>query len=255
MRKIDINLDAGESFGAYQLGSDEVMKYPTSVNLACGFHAGDPVVMAHTVKLAKECNVAVGAHPGLPDLRGFGRREIKMTPEELKADLIYQIGALDAFLRVNGLQMQHVKPHGILYRMVSINEEYAEALVEAISDYNPGLYILTEKKEGNLVWEKGKGAGLRMVAEVLVDLNYDAQGNWVIEREKKPWDPQRVADRAIAVVKEGKIDTVEGKLISIEADTICCHGDAPNAIDVLKKIREEFDKQGITVAKLGDFLV
>jgi len=253
-RKIDINIDGGESFGRYKLGSDEVMKYPTSVSLACGFHAGDPSVMAHMVKLAKQYNVAVGAHPGLPDLRGFGRREIKVTPEELKNDLIYQMGALDAFLRVNGMKMQHVKTHGVLYKMIPGSEEYAEAYVEAVSEYNPQLYIMTEKKEGNLVWQKATEAGLKLVSEALIDINYDAQGNWVMEVEKKVWDPQVVASRAISVVKKGKIDTIEGKPISIEADTLCCHAEASNAVDVLKKVREELAKEGIEVVRLSDFL-
>jgi len=250
---IDINVDMGESFGGYKLGNDgEVMKYISSANIACGFHASDPLVMNHTVKLAKKYGVAVGAHTGLRDLQGFGRREMKITPAELKSDTVYQIGALDAFLKINNMKMQHVKPHGVLYRMVGQDEGYAEAYVEAVSEYNPELYILTGS--GTVIWEKGIKAGLRMAAEVLVDLNYDAKGNWIIEREKKAWAPQEVADRAISVVRDGKIPTIEGKLIPIRADTICCHGDSPNAADVVKRIREEFDKQGITVANLSNIL-
>jgi len=243
----------GESFGRYKLGNDEeVMKYISSANIACGFHASDPSVMNHTVKLAKKYGVAVGAHTGLRDLQGFGRREMKITPEELKNDTVYQLGALDAFLKINNMKMQHVKPHGVLYRMVEQDEGYAEAYVEAVSEYNPELYILTES--GTVLWEKGIKAGIRMAAEALVDLSYDAKGNWVIERKKKTWAPQEVADRAVSVVRDGKIATIEGKLIDVRADTICCHGDAPNAADVVKRIREEFDKQGITVANLGDLL-
>jgi len=250
---IDINTDMGESFGRYKLGNDEeVMKYISSANIACGFHASDPSVMNHTVKLAKKYGVAVGAHTGLRDLQGFGRREMKITPEELKNDTVYQLGALDAFLKINNMKMQHVKPHGVLYRMVEQDEGYAEAYVEAVSEYNPELYILTES--GTVLWEKGIKAGLRMAAEALPDLNYDAKGNWIIEREKKARTPQEVADRAVSVVRDGKIPTIEGKLIGVKADTICCHGDAPNAADVVKRIREEFDKQGITVANLSKIL-
>lgn len=250
---IDINVDMGESFGGYKLGNDEeVMKYISSANIACGFHASDPSVMNHTVKLAKKYGVAVGAHTGLRDLQGFGRREMKITPEELKSDTVYQIGALDAFLKINNMKMQHVKPHGVLYRMAGQDEGYAEAYIEAVSEYNPELYILIGS--GTVLWEKGIKAGLRMAAEVLVDLNYDAKGNWIIEREKKAWAPQEVADRAISVVRDGKIPTIEGKLIRVRADTICCHGDAPNAADIVKRIREEFDKQGITVANLSNIL-
>jgi len=256
MEKIDINVDLGESFGRYKLGNDEeVMKYISSANIACGFHASDPLVMNRTVKLAKKYGVAVGAHTGLPDLQGFGRREMKITPEELKGDTLYQIGALDAFLKINNMKMQHVKPHGVLARMVGQDEAYAEAYVEAISEYNPELYIIAYLTGSlTVLCEKITKAGLRMAAEVVVDLNYYAKGNWIIEREKKAWAPQEVADRAVSVVKDGKLPTIEGKLIPVRADTICCHGDAPNAADIVKRIREEFDKQGITVANLGALL-
>lgn len=253
---IDINADMGESFGGYKLGNDEeVMKYISSANIACGFHASDPSVMNHTVKLAKKYGVAVGAHPGLRDMQGFGRREMKVTPAELKGDIIYQMGALDAFLKIHNMKMQHVKVHGILLKMVEHNEGYAEAYIEAVSEYNPELYILMESgTSGAMVWEKGVKAGIRMAAEVFIDLNYDAKGDWIIEREKKAWAPQEVADRAVSVVRDGKIPTIEGKLIRVRADTICCHGDTPNAVDIVKRIREEFDKQGITVTNLGDLL-
>lgn len=250
---IDINVDMGESFGRYKLGNDEeVMKYISSANIACGFHASDPLVMNHTVQLAKKNGVAVGAHTSLRDLQGFGRREMKITPEELRSDTVYQIGALNGFLKINNMKMQHVKPHGALYRMVENNEAYAEAYIEAVSEYNRELIILTES--GTILWEKGIKAGLTMAAEVFADLNYDAKGNWVIEREKKPRAPQEVADRAISVVREGKITTIEGKLIRVRADTICCHGDAPNAVDIVKRIREEFEKRGIIVANLSSIL-
>jgi len=250
---IDINVDMGESFGRYKIGNDEeVMKYISSANIACGFHASDPSVMNHTIKLAKKYGVAVGAHTGLRDLQGFGRREMKITPEELKSDTVYQLGALDGFLKINNMKMQHVKPHGTLYRMVEHNEAYAEAYIEAVSEYNRELIILTQS--GTVLWEKGIKAGLRMAAEAFVDLNYDAKGNWIIEREKKLWAPQEVADRAISVVRDGKIRTIEGELIPVKANTICCHGDAPNAADIVKRIREEFDKQGITVANLSNIL-
>lgn len=253
---IDINADMGESFGGYKLGNDEeVMKYISSANIACGFHASDPSVMNHTVKLAKKYGVAVGAHPGLRDMQGFGRREMKVTPAELKGDITYQMGALDAFLKIHNMKMQHVKVHGILLKMVEHNEGYAEAYIEAVSEYNPELYILMESgTSGAMVWEKGVKAGIRMAAEVFIDLNYDAKGDWIIEREKKAWAPQEVADRAVSVVRDGKIPTIEGKLIRVRADTICCHGDTPNAVDIVKRIREEFDKQGITVTNLGDLL-
>lgn len=253
---VDINADMGESFGRYKLGNDEeLMKYITSASVACGFHASDPTVMNHTVELAKKYGVAVGAHPGLPDRQGFGRREMKVTPEELKGDIIYQMGALDAFLKLHGMKMQHVKVHGILLGMVEHNEDYADAYIEAVSEYNPELYIFMDSgPNGAAIWEKGVKAGIRMAAEVFIDLGYDAKGNWIIEREKKARTPQEVADRAVSVVRDGKIATIEGKTIDLRAETICCHGDAPNAVDVVKRVREELKKQGITVENVSKIL-
>lgn len=247
---MDLNVDMGESFGRYKLGQDEeVMKYITSANIACGFHAGDPQVMHETVQLAKKYDVAVGAHVGLPDLRGFRRRRMDITPEELKTDTLYQLGALDAFLKANGMKMQHVKPHGVLYRMVSEEEKYAEAFLEAVKLFNPELYIFIPK--GTLIWDRGTDLGLKMAAEVLVDLSYDDQGNWVLERKKKAWSPEEVAQRAVMVARDKQITTIGGKKIDIEADTICCHGDSPNAVEVVKKIKEEFERLGIPLCKIS----
>jgi len=248
---MDLNVDMGESFGRYKLGNDgEVMRYITSANVACGFHAGDPLVMHETVRLAREYGVAVGAHTGLEDRRGFGRRRVEITPEELKSDTLYQLGALDAFLKVNGMKMQHVKPHGILYRMVSDDDKYALAYLEAVKSYNPALYIFVPR--GTLIWQFGKEMGLKMAAEILVDLSYDDNGNWVLERTKKAWSPDEVAERAVMVARDKKISTVSGKLIDAEADTICCHGDSPNAAEVVKRIREEFERLNIPLQKLGE---
>lgn len=247
---MDINVDMGESFGRYKLGNDEeVMKYITSANIACGFHAGDPAVMNETVRLAKKYGVAVGAHTGLPDRQGFGRRKMELTPEELKTDTWYQLGALEAFLKVNGMKMQHVKPHGILYRMVSEDERYVDAFLDAVRSYDPGLYIMAPR--GTLIWSRGKKAGLKMAAEVLVDLSYDDQGNWVLERAKKARSPEEVAGRAVMVARDKLIPTVSGKKIGAEADTICCHGDSPNAAEVVKKIKAEFERLGIPLQKLS----
>lgn len=247
---MDINVDMGESFGRYNLGNDgEVMKHITSANVACGFHAGDPLVMDETVRLAKKYGVAVGAHTGLPDKQGFGRRRMDVAPDELRSDTLYQLGALDAFLKVNQMTMQHVKPHGILYRMVAEDERYAEAYLDAVHIYNPNLYVYVQKN--TLIWERGLKRGLKMAAEVLVDLSYDDDGNWVLEREKEPRSPAEVAERAVMVARDGRIPTVGGKLIEAGADTICCHGDAPNAAEVVKKIKEEFKRLGIPLARPG----
>jgi 5-oxoprolinase (ATP-hydrolysing) subunit A len=247
---MDLNVDMGESFGRYKLGNDEeVMKYITSANVACGFHAGDPLVMRETVQLAKKYDVAVGAHTGLQDLRGFGRRRMEITPDELQSDTLYQLGALGAMLRANGMKMQHVKPHGILYRMVSDDTRYAEAFLDAVTLFDRELFIMIPRD--TLIWKRGKELGLKMAAEILIDLSYDDEGNWVLERTKKARSPEEVAERAIMVAKDKEIATISGNRISAEADTICCHGDSPNAAVVVKTVRKRLEGIGIPLRKLG----
>jgi UPF0271 protein len=246
---MDLNVDMGESFGRYKLGNDEeVMKYITSANVACGFHASDSLVMFETVRLAGKYGVAVGAHTGLEDRRGFGRRRMDITPDELRSDTLYQLGALDAFLKINGMKMQHVKPHGILYRMVSDEEKYAEAYLDAIKLYDPELFVMIPR--GTLIWQLGTNMGLKMAAEILIDLSYDDDGNWVLERTKKARSPEEVTQRAVLVAVDKKINTISGKLIDAEADTVCCHGDSPNAAEVVRKIKEEYERLGIPLKSL-----
>ena len=247
---MDLNVDMGESFGRYKLGNDEeVMKYITSANVACGFHAGDPLVMQETVRLAKKYDVAVGAHTGLQDLRGFGRRRMEITPDELRSDTLYQLGALDAMLRVNGMKMQHVKPHGILYRMVSDDPRYGEAFLDAVARFDRELFVMIPRE--TLIWKRGKESGLKMAAEILIDLSYDDEGNWVLERTKKARSPAEVAERAIMVARDKQITTVSGRRISAEADTICCHGDSPNAAEVVETVKAGLERAGIPLRKLG----
>jgi len=247
---MDLNVDMGESFGRYKLGNDEaVMPFITSANVACGFHAGDSLVMQETVRLAKRYEVAVGANTGLQDLRGFGRRRMEVTPEELKNDTLYQLGALDAILRANGMRMQHVKPHGILYRMVSDDPGYAEAFLEAVTAFDNGLFVMIPRD--TLIWKRGQEMGLQMAAEILIDLSYDDEGNWVLERTKKARSPEEVAARAVMVARDKQITTISGKQIPAEADTICCHGDSPNAAEVVRTVRAGLEKAGISLKKLG----
>jgi len=252
---IDINVDTGEGFGRYRVGpfeDEEVFKYATSINLATGFHAGDPVIMWNSIKAAKKYGIAIGAHPGLQDIRGFGRRRILLDPEELKADLLYQIGALEAFLRVENLRMQHVKPHGALYVMAEIDPAYAEAIVEAVAMYNPDLILITERNTE--LWKKAQSKGLRVAAEAFPDLNYDPSGKIIIERVKKAWDPELVARRALMVIKEKKIDTIDGKKIDMDVHTICIHGDAPNAPEIIRTVRKRLEENGVKVVKLAEIL-
>jgi UPF0271 protein len=174
---------------------------------------------------------------------------MEITPEELKNDTLYQLGALDAFLKINGMTMQHVKPHGILYRMVHDEERYAAAYLEAVSQYNPELYVMIPRN--TVIWQRGLGMGLKMAAEILIDLSYDDDGNWVLERTKQARSPEEVAARAIMVARDKKIATISGKMIDAVGDTICCHGDSPNAADVVKKVKEAFEKAGLSLEKLG----
>ncbi|MDR3295218.1 MAG: 5-oxoprolinase subunit PxpA [Clostridiales Family XIII bacterium] len=244
--KIDINVDAGESFGRYTLGNDgEVMKYVTSANVATGFHAGDPLVLEQTLLWAKEYGVAVGAHTGLPDRQGFGRREMNITKEELRSDTIYQIGAIDGFLKLHGLAMQHVKPHGVLYRMVSENEAYIDTFLDAVKEYNPDLFVmLPEYTPG---FRRGLEKGLKMAGEVLIDLSYDDEGNWILERNKKARTPEEVAERALMVAKDRQIATVSGKRLDTPAAvTVCIHGDGPNAADIARTVHKVLVDNGVT---------
>lgn len=249
MFKIDVNVDMGESFGRYVLGNDEeLMKYISSANVATGFHAGDPTVMEKTIKWAKQYNVAVGAHLGLPDKQGFGRREMDITPEELRADTLYQLSAIDGVLRLYGMKMQHVKPHGILYRMVSEKEKYIDVFLNTIKDYNPDLFILLPPNTAG--FRKGKEMGLKMVGEALIDLSYDDEGNWLIERTKKARSADEVATRAVSVAKEKKIATISGKMIDIDAITVCIHGDAPNAVEEAATVKKYLEENGVQIANL-----
>ncbi len=250
--KMDINVDMGESFGRYTLGDDEsLMPYVTSANIATGFHAGDPLVLERTIKWAKEYGVAVGAHIGLPDRQGFGRRQMDLSPEELRSDILYQLGAMEAFLKIHGLKMQHVKPHGILYRMVGEQEKYIDTFLDTIEEYNPELYIMLHT--GCEALKRAKERGLKTAPEVLVDLGYDQEGNWMLERVKKARSPQEVAARALRVAQEGKIDTIDGQLIDVEGCTVCIHGDAPNASQVAKAVREAMETAGIEVVNLDGY--
>ncbi len=250
--KIDINVDMGESFGRYTLGDDEaLMPFVTSANIATGFHAGDPLVLDRTINWAKQYGVAVGAHIGLPDRQGFGRRQMDISPEELRADILYQLGAMDAFLKIHRMNLQHIKPHGILYRMVGEQEKYIDTFLDTVYEYDPEMRIMLHT--GCEALNRAKERGMKIAPEVLIDLGYDENGNWMLERVKKARSPQEVADRALKVAIEGKIDTVDGKLIDVDGCTVCIHGDAPNAVDVAKAVRSTLEANGVEVVNLDGY--
>ncbi|MBW2441213.1 MAG: LamB/YcsF family protein, partial [Deltaproteobacteria bacterium] len=245
MKRIDLNCDMGESFGAYRLGMDDaVIQFISSANIACGWHAGDPFVMNHTVAIAVEHNVGVGAHPGYPDLLGFGRRNMDCTSEDLRNYVIFQIGALQAFCNAHGTKMQHVKPHGALYLTAVENEDVARAVAEAIVSVNPDLlYVALAGAKGELMRRIGQEVGLRVVYEAFPDRAYSPEGTLVSRRQPGAVikEPREVAERALRMVKEGVVIAADGTTIPLEAQTLCVHGDNPKAVDLVRSIRETLE--------------
>ena len=256
--KIDMNCDMGESFGAYKLGLDEeVIQYITSANIACGYHAGDPLVMERTVSLAKEHGVSVGAHPGFPDLIGFGRRNIDATLPEIKAYITYQVGALQAFAKAQGLKVEHVKPHGALYLMAVENEKMSEAIVEAIASVDESLFFVAlAGAKGEKMTKIGEKIGLRVAYEAFPDRAYTPEGTLVSRRQPGAVikDPAVVAGRALMMAREGKVLAVDGTEIPFRPETLCVHGDTPGAINLVKEIRQTLTEAGVEVIPLSKFL-
>lgn len=232
---VAMNCDMGESFGIYRLGDDEGMMPLISVaNVACGFHGSDPNHMRATVRRAKAHNVKVGAHPSLPDLQGFGRREMKIGREELANIIIYQVGALTGFLEAEGLPLNHIKPHGSLYGMAARMEEIAEAVCDAADVFKVPLYGMKHTLHETVYTRRGHG----FVAEFYADLGYDDDGGLIITREHEPVDPVEAAKRCLRAIEEGKTASVNGVDVEVGADCICVHSDTPNAIEVAKAVRE-----------------
>jgi len=247
MMKVDFNADMGESFGMYSLGDDEgFMQYITSANVACAFHAGDPTVMKKTVALAKKYDVQVGAHPGLPDIQGFGRREMNLSMEEIHDDMVYQIGALKAFTEAVGLTLHHVKPHGSLYGMAMRREDVAQAICQAVIDVDKDLYLYIMKK--GYAGEVAEGMGLRVVYELYADLDYDGEGNLVITRHHQVHKPGDIADRVVKMLKEGKVVTTEETEIAIEGSSVCLHSDTANASEIVVAVHDALEKAGFSIA-------
>ncbi len=254
---VDLNCDLGESFGSYVKGLDEeVMKYITSANIACGFHAGDPMVMRKTVILAKKLNVRVGAHPGLPDLLGFGRRWIEVKPEEVKNYILYQIGALSAFVKAEGLELQHVKPHGALYNKAAVDIRIAEAIAEAIAEFNDKL-ILVGLANSKFI-EAAEKYGIKIAREAFADRAYNIDGTLVPRSRAGAviTDPNKIIERAVMMITEGKVKSIEGKIVDLgEIDTLCVHGDTPGAVEIAKKLYNELPKHGIKIVAMSEKLL
>ena len=251
MRYADLNSDLGESFGAYTIGMDrEVIPLVTSVNVACGMHAGDPSVMERTVAMAVRCGTAIGAHPGYPDLQGFGRRRLAMKTQEIVDCTVYQIGALQAFLRLHGTELQHVKLHGALYNDAAVNYELSLAVCRAVRSIAPEAIMLC--LSGSEMLRAAGDAGLRTAGEVFADRAYNEDGTLVSRTLPGAVlkDPDEMIARTVRMVREGKVRTVTGRDIAIRADSVCVHGDNPAALDFVRRIREKLTENGIGIADL-----
>lgn len=246
---IDLNSDMGESFGRWSLGNDaELMEVITSANIACGWHGGDPAVMRQTVEMAVANEVGIGAHVGFPDLLGFGRRRMQVTPNEVYDYAIYQAGALRAFADAAGGRLQHVKPHGAFYVMCAADEALAAALVRAVQNLGDDVVLFGM---GEIEPAMAKAAGVGYVREGYVDLNYNNAGNLVIERNKGAWDPDEVAARAVRLATMAEVGTVEGGTLKLAVRTICIHGDAPNSGEIALKVRNRLEEAGVVIAPIG----
>ncbi|AJY74126.1 5-oxoprolinase subunit PxpA [Paenibacillus beijingensis] len=249
MHTVDLNCDLGESFGAYRMGRDEeIVPLVTSVNIACGFHAGDPGTMRRTVKLAIAHHTAIGAHPGLPDLSGFGRRNMDISPQEAYDIVVYQIGALDGFVRSEGGVMRHVKPHGALYNMAARDTALAEAIAEAVYRVNPGLILFG--LSGSELIRAGKKASLATASEVFADRTYQADGSLTRRGELGALieDRETAALQVLQMIKYGTVRSRQGTDVPIAAQTVCIHGDGGEALLFAKRIRARLQAEGVTLS-------
>lgn len=253
MYQVDLNCDLGESFGAYTLGVDEAMlEFVTSVNIACGFHAGDPTVMRNTVRLAIDHKIAIGAHPGFPDLVGFGRRNLAVSSQEVYDMVIYQIGALQGFVTAAGGTMQHVKPHGALYNMAATRQDLAAAIAEAV--YNIDSQLILVGLSGSELVRAGEKKGLKTAQEVFADRSYQQDGLLTPRNQPNALisDDKQAVLQVIRMVKEGRVVSQQGTDISIAAHTVCLHGDGAHALLFARKIRETLASSDIVVAPVGN---
>lgn len=249
MITIDLNCDMGESFGAYTIGADaEVMRSITSANVACGYHGGDPGVMRRTVRLARDAGVAVGAHPGFPDLQGFGRREMQLPPQDVEDMVLYQIGALAAIAASEGVSLQHVKAHGALYNMAARDPALAGAIARATRAFDPSLILFV--LPGSELQRAGESAGLRVALEGFADRAYEPDGSLAPRSRSGSviHDPDEVVRRALRMVTDGRATATDGSDIALRVDTICTHGDTPGAHELTRRLRAGFERQGVVVA-------
>jgi UPF0271 protein len=248
MKKIDLNCDMGESYGAWKMGDDAaIMPLITSANIACGFHGGDPATIRRTVRLAVDNGVAIGAHPSLPDIQGFGRRVMKISPQDMYDLVVYQAGAVEAFARAAGAKLHHVKCHGALYNMAATDEGLSEAMAKAAKDLGGVmLYVLSNSKN----YEKAKSLGVPVAAEVFADRGYSDDGT-LAPRDKPGGmieDAKKSVEQALGMIEGGFVISLSGKRVPVVADTLCLHGDQPGAVLFAKELRKKFAERGIQLA-------
>ena len=251
--RIDFNCDMGESFGMYKMGFDEeVIKHITSANIACGFHAGDPNWMRHTVKLAEENGVAVGAHPSFPDLSGFGRRNMVVSPEEARNDVIYQMGALQAFTTAR--KLQHVKPHGAMYNMAVADRELARAICEAVLEVDEDVSLLA--LAGSDWIGIAEDMGLRVGREIFADRALNPDGTLVSRSAPGSviHDTNEVVERSLRMVRDGKAKAINGDVIDVQADSLCLHGDTPGAVEMARALKQALEDESIEIKPLGELV-
>ncbi|GAB2985897.1 LamB/YcsF family protein [Amycolatopsis acidiphila] len=248
---IDLNADAGESFGRWRLGDDEhLLPLVSSVNVACGWHAGDPATMRRSVELAREAGTALGAHPGLPDLAGFGRRSMALSPADAADACLYQYGALRGFADALGVPVAHVKPHGAFYGLTMRDPEVTDAIVQACRAVSPELIVVLLAGE---TAARAEAAGVRVAREAFADLEYDDNGHIIIEPQPLAKDPRACADRVLDIL-DGHVTSAGGKRVEVDADTICLHGDRPNAVEIAAAIRDRLAPAEVTVAPIAEVL-
>jgi 5-oxoprolinase (ATP-hydrolysing) subunit A len=249
---VDVNVDMGESFGRWKLGDDAgIMPFISSASIACGFHAGDPSTIRETVHAAVENGLQIGAHVALPDLLGFGRRQMAVAPADLHDYVLYQIGALKAFVEAEGGALGHVKPHGALYAMCSADPELAGAVARATAAVDRGLLLMLLSDD---VAPAVREHEIRLVTEAFPDLDYNPDGSLLIEAVKRAWDPERVAARALRVARDGRIDARDGSELAVTARSVCLHGDARNAVEVARAVRQRLDDAGVRVLSLREII-
>ena len=249
--KIDLNCDLGEAFGNYSFGGDkDIIPLITSANVACGFHAGDENVMNDTVKIAKDNGVSIGAHPGLPDLKGFGRRNIDIAPQEVYNLMIYQLGALEGFCKAHGTRINHVKPHGALYNMGAKDKDIAHAIAQAVYDFDSSLILVG--LSNSLLISEAESVGLKTASEVFADRRYEDNGQLVSRKEPDAviTDSDEALKQVLKMVTENKVISRNGKEIDLETDTICVHGDGKHALEFVEQIRKKLTKEGIDIQSL-----